>query len=168
MQVQCITSVVPRGLEMKAAKIFSMVLIAVAIAATTVATTSGALLQEATAQQVPQQSPPSMIPVTTDDDDFDDGRGDDDADDGQAGDSTVTQGTLRNDDDDDRHSFTIDAPYNIDADLADGENTVITLTADTEGIFQYYSKHDQPQMIGQLVVLPENQQLATASNSTIQ
>ncbi|HEX7034073.1 MAG TPA: hypothetical protein VF172_13825 [Nitrososphaera sp.] len=59
-----------------------------------------------------------------------------------------------------RHSFTIGAPYNIDVDLAGGENQVITLTADEEGIFQYYSKHDLPQMTGQLVVLPEQQDAA--------
>ena len=68
-----------------------------------------------------------------------------------------------------RHSFTIGAPYNIDVDLTGGESQVITFTADQEGIFQYYSKYDLPQMTGQLVVLPE-QQVTTASgtNSTTQ
>lgn len=68
-----------------------------------------------------------------------------------------------------RHSFTIGAPYNIDADLAGGENQVITFTADEEGIFQYYSKHDLPQMTGQLVVLPGQQDAtAAATNSATQ
>ncbi len=68
-----------------------------------------------------------------------------------------------------RHSFTIGAPYNIDADLAGGESQVITFTADEEGIFQYYSKHDLPQMTGQLVVLPGQQDAtAAATNSTAQ
>jgi plastocyanin len=68
-----------------------------------------------------------------------------------------------------RHSFTIGAPYNIDAELAGGENQVITFTADNEGIFQYYSKYDLPQMTGQLVVLPEQQNTAgAATNSTNQ
>lgn len=68
-----------------------------------------------------------------------------------------------------RHSFTIGAPYNIDVDLTGGESQVKTFTADQEGIFQYYSKYDLPQMTGQLVVLPE-QQVTTASgtNSTTQ
>ncbi len=61
------------------------------------------------------------------------------------------------------------APYNIDVDLTGGESQVKTFTADQEGIFQYYSKYDLPQMTGQLVVLPE-QQVTTASgtNSTTQ
>lgn len=61
------------------------------------------------------------------------------------------------DDDDDspqRHSFTMRAPYNIDADVAGGEGTVVTFAANTEGVFQYYSKYNMPQMTGQLVVLP--------------
>lgn len=61
------------------------------------------------------------------------------------------------DDDDDtpeRHSFTMGAPYNIDADMAGGESTVVTFTASSEGVFQYYSKYNMPQMTGQLVVLP--------------
>lgn len=57
-------------------------------------------------------------------------------------------------DDLERHSFTMGAPYNIDADLTGGESTVVTFNANTEGIFQYYSKYNMPQMTGQLVVLP--------------
>jgi plastocyanin len=70
---------------------------------------------------------------------------------------TVHFFNLDDDDDDERHSFTIGEPYNIDADLAGGESTDVTFIADTEGIFQYYCKYEQPQMIGQLVVLPQSQ-----------
>jgi nitrous oxide reductase len=57
-------------------------------------------------------------------------------------------------DKDERHSFTIGAPYNINRDLAGGENATITFVADHEGVFQYHCLHHPPQMIGQLVVLP--------------
>lgn len=67
-----------------------------------------------------------------------------------------------------RHSFTIGAPYDIDVDLAGGENQIITFTADEEGIYQYYSKHDLPQMTGQLVVLQGQQNTTAATNSTAQ
>ena len=53
-----------------------------------------------------------------------------------------------------RHSFIIGSPYNIDEDLAGGESTTATFTADHEGVFQYYCRYHQPEMIGQLVVLP--------------
>jgi nitrous oxide reductase len=54
----------------------------------------------------------------------------------------------------DRHSFTIQQPYNIDKDLAPGENGIISFKADHEGIFQYYCKYHEPAMTGQLVVRP--------------
>ena len=53
-----------------------------------------------------------------------------------------------------RHSFTIGSPYNINSDLAGGENATITFVADHEGVFQYHCRHHPPEMIGQLVVLP--------------
>jgi plastocyanin len=53
-----------------------------------------------------------------------------------------------------RHSFTIGAPYDIHKDLAGGENVTFSFTADQKGIFQYYCVHHQPEMRGQLVVLP--------------
>lgn len=84
------------------------------------------------------------------------------------GESVAIQFYNLDDSDGDGHSFTIGAPYDIDTDLAGGENAIVNFTADTEGIFQYYSKHDQPQMIGQLVVLPEEQLSTSLSNSTIQ
>jgi plastocyanin len=56
-----------------------------------------------------------------------------------------------------RHSFTIDAPpYSVDIDIAGGEsgNATFTAAADQEGIFPYYCKYHLPTMVGQLVVLP--------------
>ena len=53
-----------------------------------------------------------------------------------------------------RHSFTIGSPYNINSDLAGGENATITFVVDHEGVFQYHCTHHPPEMIGQLLVLP--------------
>jgi plastocyanin len=53
-----------------------------------------------------------------------------------------------------RHSFTLGAPYSIDLDLAGGESSVVSFIADQEGIFQYYCKYHLPVMTGQLVVEP--------------
>jgi plastocyanin len=55
---------------------------------------------------------------------------------------------------DERHSFTIGAPYNVDADIAFGESDVVSFIADHEGIFQYYCKYHLPVMVGQLQVVP--------------
>ena len=55
---------------------------------------------------------------------------------------------------DDRHTFTMEAPYSMNYDLAGGESKVFTFTADTVGTFTYYCSYDLPSMIGQLVVLP--------------
>ena len=55
---------------------------------------------------------------------------------------------------DERHSFTIGAPYNVDADIAFGESDVVSFMADYEGIFQYYCKYHLPVMTGQLQVVP--------------
>ena len=55
---------------------------------------------------------------------------------------------------DDRHTFTMQSPYNIDYDLAGGKNTTFSMKADTAGEFVYYCKYDLPSMIGHLVVLP--------------
>lgn len=55
---------------------------------------------------------------------------------------------------DDRHTFTLDSPYNINYDLAGGESTTFSFTADTVGTFTYYCTYDLPSMVGQLVVLP--------------
>ena len=55
---------------------------------------------------------------------------------------------------DDRHTFTMEAPYVMNYDLAGGERTTFDFTADTVGTFTYYCTYDLPSMIGQLVVLP--------------
>jgi hypothetical protein len=52
-----------------------------------------------------------------------------------------------------RHSFTIEAPYNINKDLAGGQNAEATFTADHEDIFQYFDKYHPETITGQLVVL---------------
>ena len=59
-----------------------------------------------------------------------------------------------------RHSFTIDAPpYSVDIDIAGGESGNATfITAAQEGIFPYYCKYHFPTMVGQLVVLPPTTQ----------
>jgi plastocyanin len=59
-----------------------------------------------------------------------------------------------------RHSFTIDAPpYSVDIDIAGGESGNATFTtAVQEGIFPYYCKYHLPTMVGQLVVLPPTTQ----------
>ena len=55
---------------------------------------------------------------------------------------------------DDRHTFTMQAPYQMNYDLAGGENKTFSFTADTVGRFTYYCTYDLPSMIGQLEVLP--------------
>ena len=53
-----------------------------------------------------------------------------------------------------RHTFTLDTPYNINEDLAGSQNTTINFVADKEGIFTYYCIYHLPTMTGKLVVLP--------------
>jgi nitrous oxide reductase len=55
---------------------------------------------------------------------------------------------------DERHSYTIGAPYNVDANIAFGESDVVSFMADHEGIFQYHCKYHLPVMTGQLQVVP--------------
>jgi plastocyanin len=55
---------------------------------------------------------------------------------------------------DDRHTFTMQAPYEMDYDLAGGESTTFSFNADTVGTFTYYCTYDLPSMVGQLLVLP--------------
>lgn len=52
------------------------------------------------------------------------------------------------------HTFTLDAPYNINEDLKGGQNSTINFVADKEGIFTYYCIYHLPTMTGKLVVLP--------------
>lgn len=55
----------------------------------------------------------------------------------------------------DHHSFTMFArPYNINTDLAPGENTTFSFDANTTGIFSYYCTFHPPTMKGQLIVQP--------------
>ena len=55
---------------------------------------------------------------------------------------------------DDRHTFTMEAPYKMNYDMAGGESATFSFTADTIGTFTYYCTYDLPSMIGKLVVLP--------------
>ena len=54
----------------------------------------------------------------------------------------------------DRHTFSMQSPYEMNHDLAGGENKTITFKADTVGGFTYYCTYDLPSMIGHLEVLP--------------
>jgi FtsP/CotA-like multicopper oxidase with cupredoxin domain len=61
----------------------------------------------------------------------------------------------------DRHSFTINAPYNgriipynVDIDVAPGQNGTATFVANQPGIYLYAGKYHYPSMVGQLIVLP--------------
>ncbi|MDX1373120.1 MAG: cupredoxin domain-containing protein [Nitrososphaeraceae archaeon] len=56
------------------------------------------------------------------------------------------------------HSFTLDSPYNINADLKGNENTTINFVADKPGIYTYYCIYHLPTMTGKLVVLPQSQE----------
>ena len=55
----------------------------------------------------------------------------------------------------DRHSFTINAPYNVNLNLGQGNNGSISFVANEPGIFRYYCEYHEPTMSGQLVVLPK-------------
>lgn len=55
---------------------------------------------------------------------------------------------------DDRHTFTIGAPYNINEDVAPIHNATFTFKAGNEGVYRFYCTYHQPTMTGQLIVLP--------------
>jgi nitrous oxide reductase len=55
----------------------------------------------------------------------------------------------------DRHSFTINAPYNVNLNLEQGKNGSISFVANEPGIFRYYCEYHEPTMSGQLVVMPK-------------
>jgi heme/copper-type cytochrome/quinol oxidase subunit 2 len=55
----------------------------------------------------------------------------------------------------DRHSFTINAPYTVNLDLAPGKNGTVSFIAKHPGIYQFYCEYHEPTMTGQLVVLPK-------------
>jgi len=53
----------------------------------------------------------------------------------------------------DRHSFTIDGPYNVNIDTAQGGNGTVAFVADHVGTFKFYCKYHNS-MVGELVILP--------------
>jgi nitrous oxide reductase len=55
----------------------------------------------------------------------------------------------------DRHSFTINAPYKINLDLAPGKNGTASFIANHPGVYQFYCEYHEPTMTGQFVVLPK-------------
>jgi plastocyanin len=54
----------------------------------------------------------------------------------------------------DRHSFTIDAPYNVNIDVGPGQNGTAAFLANHAGIFKFYCKYHLPSMVGELMVSP--------------
>jgi nitrous oxide reductase len=54
-----------------------------------------------------------------------------------------------------RHSFTINAPYNVNLNLEQGKNGFFSFVANEPGIFRYYCEYHEPTMSGQLIVLPK-------------
>ena len=52
------------------------------------------------------------------------------------------------------HTFTMDAPYEMNRVLPYGNTTTFTFAANTPGIFAYRCLYHQPTMTGWLVVLP--------------
>jgi plastocyanin len=57
-------------------------------------------------------------------------------------------------DSDERHTFTIGGPYNINKDVAGSQNTTFTFRAGDEGAYTFYCTYHQPTMTGELIVLP--------------
>ena len=55
----------------------------------------------------------------------------------------------------DRHSFTINAPYNVNLNLGQGKNGSISFVANEPGIFRYYCEYHEPTMSVFVVVLPK-------------
>lgn len=51
------------------------------------------------------------------------------------------------------HSFTMDAPYQMDHQLDSGENVTFTIVASTAGVFQFRCTFHPPVMVGWLTVL---------------
>jgi heme/copper-type cytochrome/quinol oxidase subunit 2 len=66
-------------------------------------------------------------------------------------------------DGDDRHSFVIGTPYNINEDLAPMRNATFTFKAGNEGVYKFYDSSHQPTMTGQLIVLPPSTVLTAAT-----
>jgi nitrous oxide reductase len=53
-----------------------------------------------------------------------------------------------------RHSFTVGDPYEVNIDVAFAESGNTKFTADNTGVFPFYCAYHLPVMAGQLVVLP--------------
>ena len=49
----------------------------------------------------------------------------------------------------DRHTFTIDAPYNVNVDLLPLHQGTVMFKVNQEGIFRFYCNYHQPTMVGQ-------------------
>jgi plastocyanin len=64
---------------------------------------------------------------------------------------------------DDRHTFTIGSPYNINEDVAPLHNVTFTFKAGNEGVYRFYCTYHQPTMTGQLIVLPSSTELTTTT-----
>jgi len=56
-------------------------------------------------------------------------------------------------DTDEHHTFTMDAPYAVNKDVAPNEEANITLTLDTPGVFTYVCTYHQPTMTGHVLVI---------------
>jgi plastocyanin len=54
----------------------------------------------------------------------------------------------------DRHTFTIDSPYNVNEEVTNGNQATISFIANQTGIFKYYCSNFPKTMNGELVVLP--------------
>lgn len=64
---------------------------------------------------------------------------------------------------DDRHTFTIGAPYNINQDVSPMHNATFTFKAGHEGVYRFYCTYHQPTMTGELIVLPPSTELTAAA-----
>ncbi|HXX95553.1 MAG TPA: cupredoxin domain-containing protein [Candidatus Bathyarchaeia archaeon] len=64
---------------------------------------------------------------------------------------------------DDKHSFTIGTPYNINQNVAPLHNATFTFKAGNEGVYRFYCTYHQPTMTGQLIVLPASTELTAAT-----
>jgi plastocyanin len=53
----------------------------------------------------------------------------------------------------DKHTFTIDSPYNINEEVINGKQVTISFLANQTGIFKYYCTNFPKTMNGELVVL---------------
>ena len=66
---------------------------------------------------------------------------------------------------DDRHTFTIGTPYNINEDVAPMHNATFTFKAGNEGVYRFYCTYHQPTMTGQLIVLPPSTELTAMTGA---